>query len=118
MDSPRGSVFRRAGAADGNTASVAAARRARFGLADVRYSLLSCKLSGSLWLGRQLKNRGLLTFTQACEQHDLAVRKFECIVMRRRFFLVDLPKDCGLVIDRALTPTQKTGRCPTYLVRK
>src|SRR5262249_20745715 len=38
---------------------------------------LSFSLDASPWLRWQLKNRGLLTFTQRCQQHDLAIRKFQ-----------------------------------------
>jgi hypothetical protein len=34
-------------------------------------------LNDSLWLRWQLKNRGLLTLTQACQEHDLAVGEFQ-----------------------------------------
>jgi hypothetical protein len=54
--------------------------------------LLGCRFDGSLWLGRQLKNRRPLILTQDRQQHDLAVRKFERIVMCRYLFFVDLPK--------------------------
>jgi len=40
-----------------------------------------------------LKNRNLLTFTQRCQEHNLAVRKFQRIVMRRDLFSIDLSKD-------------------------
>jgi hypothetical protein len=58
---------------------------------------LGFSLDGSLWLRWQLKNRGLLTLTQRCQQHDLAVRKFQRIVMSHDLFRVDLPKDRRLV---------------------
>jgi hypothetical protein len=35
----------------------------------------------------------------ACWQEDLAIRKFQRVVMNRRIILIDLPKDCGLVTD-------------------
>jgi hypothetical protein len=65
---------------------------------------LGGRLSGSFWLGWQLKNRGLLTFAEVRQQHNLTVWKLDCVMMRRRFFFVDLPKDCGPVIDNLLTP--------------
>ena len=42
-------------------------------------ALLNFGLGGSLWLDRQLKNSGLLTFAQVRQKYDLAVRKFERI---------------------------------------
>jgi hypothetical protein len=66
-------------------------------------------LDDSLWLGRQLKNRSLLTLTQECQGHDLAVRKFQRIVMGCHPFFVDLPKDRCLVIDHCPAPSQQTG---------
>jgi hypothetical protein len=55
---------------------------------NVGYPPLGRRLTGSLWLRRQLKNRSLLTFTQECQGHDLAVRKFQRIVMGRHLFLL------------------------------
>src|ERR1700719_679937 len=70
--------------------------------ADIYCPLLGRRLSGSLWLGRQLKNRSLLTLTEDCQQHDLAVRKFDRIVMGRYFLFVDLPKDRRRVVEHVL----------------
>ena len=68
------------------------------GSADVDRPLLCYKLGGSLWLSGQLKNRGLLTLTKERQQQDLAVGKFERIVMGHCLFFVDLPKDrCSVV---------------------
>jgi hypothetical protein len=77
---------------------LAAAHRVVFCLEQsthVGRPLLGCRFDGSLWLGRQLKNRRPLILTQDRQQHDLAVRKFERIVMCRYLFFVDLPKDRG-----------------------
>jgi hypothetical protein len=71
--------------------------------------LLGLSFDDSLWLGRQLKNGSLLTLAQECQGHDLAVRKFQRIVMGCHPFFVDLPKDRCLVIDHCPTPSQQTG---------
>jgi len=41
----------------------------------------------------------LPTFTQESQKHDLAIRKFQCIVMSGDFFFVDLPKDRRVILD-------------------
>ena len=74
--------------------------------ARVGCPLLSRSFNGGLWLRRQLKNRRLLPLAQARQEYDLTVRKFERIVMRRYFFLVDLPKDRRLVTDYSFVPAQ------------
>jgi hypothetical protein len=56
-----------------------------------------------------LQNRSLLTFIQTCQEHDLAVRKLQRIVMRRHLFLVNLPKDRGVVVDYFVPPTEQTA---------
>src|ERR1700756_5363830 len=38
---------------------------------------LGFELNDSLWLRPQLKNRSLLTLAQRCQEHDLAIRKFQ-----------------------------------------
>jgi hypothetical protein len=73
---------------------------------DVGRSLLGRRFNRSLWLGRQLKNRRLLTPTENRQHPDLAVRKFHRIVMGRYLFFVDLPKDRRLVIDHSVAPAQ------------
>jgi IS30 family transposase len=55
---------------------------------NVGRPLLGGRFNGSLWLGRQLKNRSLLTLTENREQYDLAVRKFDRIVMGGYLFLL------------------------------
>src|SRR5262249_54175691 len=54
--------------------------------------------------GRQLQNRGLLAFFQERQKNDLAIRKFQRVVMVRLLVLIDLAKNRGLVVDHALTP--------------
>ena len=34
----------------------------------------------------------------------MAVRKFQRVVMMQRIALVDLPEDCGLVVDNVRSP--------------
>jgi hypothetical protein len=50
---------------------------------DVGRPLLGRRFNGSLWLGRQLQNRSLLTLTEDRQQHDLAVRKFLNTLLRQ-----------------------------------
>jgi hypothetical protein len=54
--------------------------------------LLGLSFDDSFWLGRQLKNGSLLTLAQECQGHDLAVRKFQRIVMGCHPFFVDFRK--------------------------
>jgi hypothetical protein len=63
---------------------------------------LGFDLNHSPWLRRQLKNRSLLTLAQERQKYDLAVRKFQCIVMGGDFVFVDLPKDRCLILDCTL----------------
>ena len=55
---------------------------------DIGRPLLAHRFNRSLWLGRQLKNRSLLTLTEYGQQHDPAVRKFDRIVMGGFLFLL------------------------------
>jgi hypothetical protein len=55
---------------------------------DVGRPLLGRRFNRGLWLGRQLKNRSLLTLAENRQQHDLAVRKFDRIVMATFSLLV------------------------------
>jgi hypothetical protein len=41
---------------------------------------------------------------QECQEHDLAVGKFQRIVMSDGSVFVDLPKDRGLVVDYIVVP--------------
>jgi hypothetical protein len=56
------------------------------------------------WLRRQLENRGFLTFSQTCQEHNLAVWKFQCIVVGGDLVFVDLPKDRCLLLDCTVVP--------------
>jgi hypothetical protein len=66
--------------------------------------------NGSLWFRWQLQNRDLLVLTQPCQQHDLAICKFQRIVMRGHLVPVDLPKDRCLVIDDFVAPSEQASR--------
>jgi len=61
-----------------------------------------------------LKNRGLLTFFQKRQQYDLAIRKFERIVMDTFVLLIDLTENCGLVVDFSLTPNKSAGQTSNF----
>jgi hypothetical protein len=61
--------------------------------ADCSCPLLDFSLGSGFQFCGQLKNRSLLTFAQERQKHDLAIRKFERIVMGGYPVLVDLPKD-------------------------
>jgi hypothetical protein len=65
---------------------------------------LGLGLNGSLWLRWQLQNRGLLALTQRRQQHDLAIGKFQGVVMSSDLFFVNLPKDRRLMIERTIVP--------------
>jgi hypothetical protein len=87
-------------------------------LTYVSRALLGLRFNGSLWFRWQLQNRGLLTFAQAGQQHDLAIGKFQRIVMRRNLVFVDLPKDRCLVFDDAVVPRPQPNRQALDLVSK
>jgi hypothetical protein len=86
--------------------------------AYVGYAPLGFSLDASLWLHWQLKNRSLLTLTQRCQQHDLAVGKLQRIMMSRDLFSVDLPKDRRLVPNHVISPTKDTNRLARDLASK
>jgi hypothetical protein len=65
-----------------------------------------------------LKNRSVLTLAQQRQEDDLAVWKFQRIVMGGDLFFVDLPKDCRLVIDYFIPPRQQTSRQAPNFVGK
>lgn len=76
-------------------------------LSRVGSSLLSLSLNDSLRLRRQLKDHGLLTFLQECQEHDSAIWEFKCVVMCGDPVFVDLPKDCRAVVHRLAAPREK-----------
>jgi hypothetical protein len=41
----------------------------------------------------------LLTLFQECQKNNLAVREFQSVMVDRALAGIDLPKDCGLVIN-------------------
>jgi hypothetical protein len=65
-----------------------------------------------------LKNRSLLTLAQERQEDDLAVRKFEGIVMGSDLVFIDLPKDRGFVLDRPVVPRPQSGWQALNLVSK
>jgi hypothetical protein len=52
----------------------------------------------------------LLTLTQACQEHELAVGKFQRVVMSDDLIFVDLPKDGCLMVDYFITPSYQARR--------
>jgi hypothetical protein len=65
---------------------------------------LGFDLNRSPWLRWQLENGSFLTFSQTCQEYNLAVWKLQCIVMGSDLVFVDLPKDCRLLFDWTLVP--------------
>ena len=51
-------------------------------LGYVSHAPLGLGFNGSLWFCRQLQNSRLLALTQSCQERDLAIGKFQRIVMR------------------------------------
>jgi hypothetical protein len=78
--------------------------------AHVSCAPLSFEFRAGLWFGRQLENRSLLTLTQRRQEHDLAIRKFQGVVMSSNFFFVNLPKDRCFVIYHSVSPNEQSGR--------
>ena len=78
--------------------------------ANKRHAFLRCGFDRGLRFRRQLQHCCLLSLTQDRQQHDLAVRKFECVVMRRDFSFVDLPKDRRLMVDNPIAPRKQAVR--------
>ena len=77
---------------------------------DVSNPFLGFYFSRGDGLRRKLEHRCFLTFKQVGQQHDLALRKFQRIVMRSRVVLVDLPKDGCRVIEDTRFPTEQAVR--------
>jgi hypothetical protein len=67
-------------------------------------------LNGSLWFCRQLQNSRSLALTQCCQERDPAIRKFQCIVMRRDLVFVDLPKDRCFMLNHFTAPKYQASR--------
>jgi len=81
---------------------------------DVRNPFLGFYFNRGNWLRRKLEHPCFLTFKQVGQQHDLALRKFQRIVMCSRVVHVDLPKDRGGVIEGTRFPTEQAVRPTTY----
>jgi hypothetical protein len=58
-------------------------------------------------LRRKLENRCILTFKHVSQQHGLPVWKLQGIMMGSRVVLVNLPKDCGPVIEHLRHPAEQ-----------
>jgi hypothetical protein len=78
--------------------------------ADVGCSSLGFSLTGSFGFRRQLKNRSLLTLAEERQEYDLAVRKFQCIVMGGDLVFVDLPKNRRSVFYYLVVPRPQSDR--------
>jgi len=57
-----------------------------------------------------LQNGGLLTLRQGCQQHDLAIWKLQCIVMRRYPFFIGLSKDRCPMGSHFIAPGKQASR--------
>src|SRR3954451_7314843 len=73
-------------------------------LADQYERLLCLHLSCGSWFGWKLEHCCLLTFNQASQEHNLTVRKLQCIMMCTRIKFVYLPEDsCGVLVFQPKT---------------
>jgi len=63
------------------------------------HSALGLSLNSRPWFSWQLEDCSLLTLYQRCQEHDVAVRKFQRIVMDSELVFIDLPKDRCLMFD-------------------
>jgi hypothetical protein len=66
--------------------------------------------------GGQLQDYRLLAFHQVRQEHHIAIRKFQRVVMNGGAVYIDLPEDRGFVGDDILAPRPQTGAL--NLVRK
>jgi hypothetical protein len=78
--------------------------------AHVGDALLDICLGRGHWLRRQLQHCCRLTLAQDRQQHGPPIRKFERIVMCGQLVLVDLSKDCRLVVDCLRLPPDSASR--------
>jgi hypothetical protein len=62
----------------------------------------------SAWSSSNGKETALLAIRQLGQKNDLAIWKFQRIVMGSRIVLKDLSKDCGLVVDNVLSPRPRS----------
>ena len=65
-----------------------------------------------------MKNRGLLAGFQPIQQRNLAIWKFQRIVVGSDPFFIDLSKDRRLVFDHLIRTTQYTNRLTFNLANK
>jgi hypothetical protein len=80
---------------------------------------LGLRLGCGSRLYRKLEHCCFLTFAHVSQAHDLAVRKFQRIMMHTRLVLVDLPEDGRRVIDGCTRLPAKQLVPPTpYLLGK
>jgi hypothetical protein len=84
--------------------------------ADVRDPFLGLCLGCGSGLCRKLKYCCFLTFKHVSQAHDLAVRKFQRVMMCSRIVLVDLPEDGRRVIDYIWLPAKQPARLTPYLL--
>jgi hypothetical protein len=84
----------------------------------VRDPFLGLRLGYGSGLCRKLEHRCFLTFNQVSQGHDLAVWKFQRIMMRMRIVLVDSPEDGRRVIDCTRFPAEHAVRPTTYFPGK
>jgi hypothetical protein len=61
--------------------------------ADVSNAPLVFRLSNGLGLRGTREDSCVLPFMQPCQQHDLAIGEFECVVIHEKRTLIDLAKD-------------------------
>jgi hypothetical protein len=59
-----------------------------------------------------------LSFSQACQKNNLAIWKFQRIVVGSDPFFIDLSKDCRLVFDHLIRTTQYTNQLTFNLANK
>jgi hypothetical protein len=59
-----------------------------------------------------------LAFSQTSQEHDLAIWKFQRIVVGSEPFFIDLPKDRRFVFDHLIRTTQYTNRLTFNLANK
>ena len=59
-----------------------------------------CRCIGIFWLGRKLQHGRALAFVEMRDQHNLAVGKFQRIMMGAGVIHVDLPEPGNLMRQR------------------
>ena len=73
---------------------------------DVQSPFLDFDFGRNDGLRGKLEHRYFLPFKQVGQQHHLAIRKFQRIMMHSRVVLIDLPKDRRRVLDDARCPSE------------